>query len=156
MVRGSLALLLFIGLYLPLGSRAAAQIGNKVLQNGEILCLSISLSAHPSVCPSVPPLGRPAKPKAQPAWPEARGLKPEAWLAGGTTVLDGLGLRTRAITSIHQLLFVSGLKVNLQNTFYELKPIMKFHWFMSKSFHYYSNKHCVASVGGCCAIFFKK
>ena len=108
--------------------------------------MSISLSAHPSVCPSVPPLGHPAKPKAQPAWPEARGLKPEAWLAGGTTVLDGLGLRTRAITSIHQLLFVSGLKVNLQNTFYELEPIMEFRCSMAKSLRDGSNR---SSVGGC-------
>ena len=36
MVSGSLALLLFIDLDLPLGSRAAALIGEEVLYNGEI------------------------------------------------------------------------------------------------------------------------
>ena len=53
MVSGSLALLLFIGLDLTLGSRAAAPIGDKVLWNGE---------------------------KFRPSVPEAWLVGPEAWL----------------------------------------------------------------------------
>ena len=61
MVSGSLALLYFSWVFMG-GSRAAALIGDKVLQNGEIFCLSVR---------PFPPLGYPARPEAQPAVPEA-------------------------------------------------------------------------------------
>ena len=70
MVSGSLALLLFIGLDLLLGSRAGAPIRDKVLQNGKIFCTFVRSFLHLSVRP-YPPLGHPAKPEAQPARPEA-------------------------------------------------------------------------------------
>ena len=53
MVSSFLALLLFISIDLPLGSRAAAPIGDEVLYNGEIFPTYIRPSIHPSVCPSV-------------------------------------------------------------------------------------------------------
>ena len=69
MVGGSLALLLFIDLDLPLGSRAAAPIGS---------CRMGRFSLCTSVRASVPPLGHPARPAAQPARPEPQPAIPEA------------------------------------------------------------------------------
>ena len=52
MVSDSLAMLIFIGLDLPLGSRASTFIGDEILQHGDKFHLSIHLSVHPSICPS--------------------------------------------------------------------------------------------------------
>ena len=56
----------------------------------------------------------------------------------------------RAIISVRIFPFVSGIKVNLQNTFYELEPIMEFCCCVAKSLRDCFNK---CSVGGCWAIF---
>ena len=67
MVNGSLALLLFIGLELPLGNRVAAPIGDEVLQNGEIYRMF--------VCPSIRPPNWASQPGLR---PRQLGLRPEA------------------------------------------------------------------------------
>ena len=51
---------------------AAAPIGDKVLQNGEIFCLFL----RPSIRP-FPPLGHLTRPEAQPARPEVQPARPE-------------------------------------------------------------------------------
>ena len=92
----SLALFLFISLHLPLGSRAAAPIGDEVLENGEEFLTSIHPFVHPPICPWVRPsihlagsvawLTGPeawmACPKAQLVGHEARLVSPKAWLVG--------------------------------------------------------------------------
>ena len=65
---------------------AGAQIGDRVLWNGEIFCPSLHLSIHFSICLFIrssihlliPPHDHPARPEAPPARPEAQPARHEA------------------------------------------------------------------------------
>ena len=72
MVSSSLALLFFVGLDLPSGSRAVALIGDEVLQNGEIF---------------------PGRPQASGFGPGWQGLRP-GWMAQKGEPMGGRTYRT--------------------------------------------------------------